>query len=154
MKQLYRITLLTVFTCGLLASCDEKEKEETSPSIAGQLEGRWTKSLIRLQYFDSSGRMDFEDRVTEENGVVYELKNGTLKATYLNGDTDQASYKLIRRDGKDYVEISNGTNKVKNEVVSISDNKLIWQDDYEHLEYYNGSLKTADKATYIEEFTK
>lgn len=155
MKQL-NILLLALLCCSLLLSCGDDKEEENAPSIADKFEGNWTKSLIRLQYFDASGNMEHEIPVTEENGVINEFKDGSFKATFPRGNpyTEQATYKVFKRDGKDYVELTNGTDKKEYEVITISDTRLIWQRDYIHTFYYNPTGKRADKAMYIEEFTK
>lgn len=145
----FSLLLLVCFSCG------SNDNEQVSPSIAEQLKGKWTKSLIRLQYYDATGKMDFEDRITEENGEIYEFDGSTLILTDNDDNSVQkATYTIRQRDGKNYVHLTDGTDDVENEIVSISDTKLVWQDDYKNLEYHDGTGRIAAKAIYVEEFTR
>lgn len=155
MKAFYKTYLLPVLMCLVLFSCGEDEKDESIPAIDDQLKGTWVKSLIRLQYYDASGKMDFEDQVTEENGELYEFDASTLTATDNDDNSvETISYTIINKDGGNFIILSDGTDEIEYKVISITEDKLIWQSEYEYLDYFNPTRKTAEKAIYVEEFNK
>jgi len=135
---------------------DEKSDPDPSPTVKSQLQGSWQKRLIRLQYYDAAGKMDFEDLVTEENDYVYTFDENTMTADYNDSSPlDVATYEIRSRGEKNYVHLSNGTDEVENEILKLNSSELIWQDEYEYLNYSKGNVsKTADHAIYIEEFDK
>jgi len=152
-KTLNKFFILFSITFFLL-SCQKEANTDTSPSIERQIEGTWSKTLIRLEYYDSSNNLDFVDNVTEENGWLYLFDNGSLKLTNSYGE-ETVSYKLITRNNKNYISLTDGANSVENEVLELSNTIFKWQRNYHTLTYYkNGVKKTAARSLYVEEFKR
>ncbi|WP_187260793.1 hypothetical protein [Pontibacter beigongshangensis] len=135
----------------ILLSCSQDE--DVTPAINNQLQGTWIKDIIRIQYYDAAGTLDYEDIVTENKGYVYVIGVDSISVTspYYQ---ETLPYGIRRVDGKEYV-FSPDDNSGQWEIVTLTNNKLIWQQPYHRLNYSKGGAKkTASKSLLIEEFDR
>lgn len=130
------------------------DSEPVAPSLEAQLSGSWTKGPIRLRYFDVSGKIEFEDTVPYENGMVYTFDRGQIKATGGNGSGFVGIYRILEIDGRQQVQITVGYHTRYRRVVELTADRLVWESDFENLDYLNQDWKTANKALHIEEFAR
>ena len=137
----------------LLLGCGG-ESETVAPSLEARLSGSWTKGPIRLRYFDASGKMEFEDTVPYESGMVYTFYRGQITATGGNGSGFVGIYRILELDGREQVQITVGYHTRYRRVVELTAHRLVWESDFENLDYLNQDWRTAAKALHVEEFAR
>jgi hypothetical protein len=151
MKSLLILPFLILF---FLTGCQDKEDVKPDPAFE-LLKGEWVRKLAENVYYNSSGLV--ENRTNELGIINYTITEGKITTTqkYAADYVFNFTYTTSKSNGKRLLTVTYGPSSETYELVSITEQNMVWRQEKTDFVYYIGTdWRKAAKYTKTITFEK
>lgn len=148
-----KILLLSLFTLVLFVGC---EKDAEKPVTAFEpVKGEWVRKLVTNLYYNSSDAVEYSDK---EVGIInYTITEGNITTLYRDAGNQSLNYTYTTSEsnGKRFLTLTNGSGTDTYELVSVTEQHMVWRVEKTDFVYYIGTdWRKAEKYVRTIEFEK
>ncbi|MCJ8163330.1 hypothetical protein MKJ04_00645 [Pontibacter sp. E15-1] len=144
----------------LLASCDNKDKEEVvlneKTNVKQELQGDWSNSFQTTNYYNDAGQVAHKDTSTTDVRFHFEGSKMEISHPGVSGK-ETLTFALPDTSATDYVVISkNGQMQDYWKITAKNDTAMVWEKflDYAGYRDANGNMVTSRRGVYTYAFKK
>ncbi len=144
-----KASILWILMLVILTAC--KEDTESDLSTDKLIQGKWGR-VLKVEYYDAANNKIFEERYNDS--TLYEFTRNRLIISSPNNELQRATYSTFHTDDKKYILIESSIAS-QSEITYLTRTNMEWRLERQPDSYLeNGTWKNADKAVYVEVFTK